>query len=785
MKNMLKTIAIMLIAFLILSAFPAQAAPFGQAETSAPDETSSGSEATSTETPTVTEMPRDMLTAAPTEGDIPTATPTEMQPTPLPSATEIPNTSEPERPSLPDEMPILSLTASVEQSRQTSGLASMQPLQANAAGIRKIAAGGYHTCVLTAGGGIKCWGGNWDGQLGDGTTTERHTPMGVSGLGSGVTTIAAGWYHTCALTAGGGVKCWGYNASGQMGDGTNTDRHTPVNVSGLGSGVAAITAGDGHTCALTTGGAVKCWGYNEFAQLGDGTTTNRLTPVYVSGLGSGVTAIAAGGEHTCALTAGGALKCWGWNSDGQVGDGTTTNRSTPVTVSGLGSGVASISPGFLFTCALTVDGAVKCWGYNASGQMGDGTTTERHMPVTVNGLGGGVAAITACYYRTCALTTGGAVKCWGANDYGQLGDGTTTERHTPVDINELDSGVAAIAAGGQHTCALMTSGALKCWGRNDLGQLGDGTSANSNVPVDVVGLQSYAVHGTVTLNSIGLLGVTVSGSGKTTTTDSSGNYVLSGLNAGSVTVIPSRIGLIFTPLSRSVTITNTDVSGINFAAIGFNLPFNGSMGGIIGAQGTWNVNTFALYSNTLAAISGPAPGPHYQASIYVNANFPTLDYRVQVMRSGCETCATKLFVRGDGIPAFAGWKNGYQFNIKRSGYYYVGKTINGTLYTIKTWTYNAAIKKASNWNLLRVVARGTSLKFYINNSLVWSGVDGSRTTGKVGAGLYSNGTGGLNRLYIDYATLTTNVTSLMGMGTGITQPSPKSPVRIDPLGGNY
>jgi alpha-tubulin suppressor-like RCC1 family protein len=355
-------------------------------------------------------------------------------------------------------------------------------------GARAVSINGYHTCTVTSAGGVDCWGYNNSGQLGDATTTQRPTPRGVHGLSTGVTAVTVGFFHTCALTAAGGVKCWGENSDGQLGDGTTTDRLTPVDVVGLTSGVASVVAGRVHTCAVTTGGGVKCWGDNSTGGLGDGTTSDRSSPVNVTGLTSGVAAVAAGATHSCAVTTGGALRCWGGNASGQLGDGTTTDAATPVSVSGLGSGVAGVSAGDRITCALTTSGGVKCWGLNDAGQLGDGTTTVRFTPVDVSGLTSGVSSLDVGSYLTCARTTAGGLRCWGSNLAGGLGNGGASgSSSVPVDVVGLQSGVASVSVGMYAACAVTLRGGLQCWGNNGNGQSGDGTTTAHTSPGSVIG----------------------------------------------------------------------------------------------------------------------------------------------------------------------------------------------------------------------------------------------------------------------------------------------------------
>ncbi|OGA38117.1 MAG: hypothetical protein A3G26_01175, partial [Betaproteobacteria bacterium RIFCSPLOWO2_12_FULL_65_110] len=400
-------------------------------------------------------------------------------------------------------------------------------------GYRAIAAGPYFTVALKTDGTLWTWGQNDFGQLGDGTTgclsCSRSTPTQI---GSGYSAIAAGWAHAVAIKTDGTLWTWGSNGFGQLGTGTHSEASSPVQVGSgysaaaagnghtvaiktdgtlwawgrnfdgelgiatadivslspaqVGSGFSAVTAGYDHTAAVKTDGTLWAWGSDSYGQLGQGTITARPRPVLI---GTGYGAVAVGGEesafglsqtHVVALKTDGTLWAWGNNSAGQLGDGTFTSRSDPVRI---GSGYAAVAAGNRFSLAIKTDGTLWAWGSNFYGELGISAAPDlRNSPVQV---GSGYSAVVAggdYAGYTVALKTDGTLWAWGENYWGQLGDGTTTRRPTPVQIG---SGYSAAAAGNGHTLALKTDGTLWAWGWNGSGQLGDGTTTQHLTPVQI------------------------------------------------------------------------------------------------------------------------------------------------------------------------------------------------------------------------------------------------------------------------------------------------------------
>jgi alpha-tubulin suppressor-like RCC1 family protein len=353
---------------------------------------------------------------------------------------------------------------------------------------------GNATCARKTDGTVYCWGDDTWGAVGTGVAFDGGNrpsilnPSKVVGLND-ATQISGGANHACALKVSGTVACWGYDYSGQLGNGKSGDGQLavePITVGNL-SDLVQVSAGGVFTCALKASGEVACWGENAFGELGNGSDAGAVTaqPVAVSGLND-ARQIAAGYNHACALRASGTVVCWGSNASGELGNASSNPSSVPVAVSSL-AGVKMIAAGLGFSCAVLDTGAVSCWGANDYGQLGNGTpnTTPNPKPLTVSSIDDATAVACGAFH-TCALRKSGQIVCWGYNAYGQLGDGVVpadaeTPTPTPTTVLLISSG-ESVSASGEHSCATTADSHVLCWGQNAHGEIGDGTSAQALSP---------------------------------------------------------------------------------------------------------------------------------------------------------------------------------------------------------------------------------------------------------------------------------------------------------------
>lgn len=404
--------------------------------------------------------------------------------------------------------------------------------------VVEIALGEYHSCARTSSGGLLCWGLNNYGQIGDGTHALRDYAVPVNGMSSGVLHIAAGGNHSCAVRVGATTHCWGSNGAGQLGDGTQVERPTPTSVAGLPAATTELNLGARQTCARSGGNTIHCWGSAEYGSLASGTTTaptHSLLPRQISGLRAAPVELALQGSTACARTETGSAHCWGANESGQIGQNDSIENAAPREVENLQSSTIDIAAGAKHACAVRADGSAWCWGYNSDGQLGDGTTTWRYTPVAVSGITDAVQ-VEAGFGFSCARTAAGGVWCWGDNLYGQLGNGSTVDSALPVPVSDLAAGAVALSLGERHACALKDDAKVVCWGYNSNGQLGDGTLSSKSVPTPV----SDSVHSYISIATAAehSCGVTTAGQARCWGANASGQ-----LGDGSTTRRPVPTGV--------------------------------------------------------------------------------------------------------------------------------------------------------------------------------------------------------------------------------------------------
>ena len=447
----------------------------------------------------------------------------------------------------------------VEQQSMVSGVGSLGGMLSvsltNASALayanNKVATGNAQSCGILANGSLMCWGYDGSGALGNGgVNANRHTPTWVD-LGTGLTadSVAFGNHYGCAVLSDGSLKCWGRNTVGQVGDGTVADKSSPVSI-GLGTGrtAEAVAVHSAHTCALLDNGSVRCWGDDSYGDLGNGNAvSDSLTPSAHVDFGADGTAVAldVGNDHSCAVLDNGSIMCWGRDHTGQLGNGaaTTANQHDPVFVDlGTDEAAISVSTGNIHTCAILDDGSLKCWGDDNYGQLGNGATTgNQPSPVSVDlGTGRTAVAVATGNRNTCAILDDGSLKCWGGDSQGQVGNGATSgNQPSPVSV-DLGAGRTAVAIDvyGYHTCAILDDASVKCWGSDGASQLGNGAGVtNQDTPGLVTGSHTWDVTTTASGASPGTAGdATVSAcangwSSCTTVADWTVDANLSGVNS--------------------------------------------------------------------------------------------------------------------------------------------------------------------------------------------------------------------------------------------------------------
>jgi alpha-tubulin suppressor-like RCC1 family protein len=373
-----------------------------------------------------------------------------------------------------------------------------------------VDAGFEHTCALKSARTLWCWGRNDRGQVGDGSSTRRLRPVKITSTSrsssspSNWASVSSDTWNNCAIKFDGTLWCWGDNTYGQLGDGTTTTRRNPTKIASTTTKWASVEVGQRHACAIKTDRTLWCWGYNRDGNLGNGdfTGARRLKPTRITSETTWAS-VSAGANHTCATKTDSTLWCWGNERNGALGNGSDGFPSpkiqfSPVKVTSGSppqSNWSKVSAGYQYNCATKTDATLWCWGSNSHGNLGDGTNTDRLKPKQIAagpvlfGTNRSWTSISVEYRHTCALKSNNSLSCWGFNGRGSVGDGTTTERRTPILIawGPRRGGQynvwSQISAGSDHTCALKTDQGIACWGENSHGQLGDGTTTDRLEPV--------------------------------------------------------------------------------------------------------------------------------------------------------------------------------------------------------------------------------------------------------------------------------------------------------------